>query len=173
MNTGVRFSFDSEKTSFYYRVVNKNPLQRRKNSLKQSSYKHRKITSTTKPLLCQMLSCYPIRGSLFAQLTPSDLSSFGCAIPIGPPQHKKKKYRKLYRDWIDEIMQDGNRVVLVGKDLFELGNDQLRWIDTAKFLSCYFRNPAGAYSQRILHGFNKHRCIHYYRCVMSRWVVKL
>lgn len=54
---------------------------------------------------------------------------------------------------------------------WDVCNDQLRWIDTAKFLSCYFRNPAGAHSQQILHGFDKHLFIHYYRYVMSRRVV--
>jgi hypothetical protein len=46
-------------------------------------------------------------------------------------------------------------------------NDQLRWLDTAKFISCYFRNPASAGSQRILHGFNGHRFVHDYRFVLS------
>jgi hypothetical protein len=46
-------------------------------------------------------------------------------------------------------------------------NDQLRWIDSARLMSCYFRNPAGACSQQILRGFDKHSFIHYYRCVIS------
>jgi hypothetical protein len=48
---------------------------------------------------------------------------------------------------------------------WDVCNDQLRWIDTAKFLSCYFRNPAGARSQRILYGFDRHCFVHHYRCV--------
>lgn len=50
---------------------------------------------------------------------------------------------------------------------WDMFNDQLRWIDTAKFISCYFRNPASACSQRILHGFDRHHFIHYYRYVLS------
>jgi hypothetical protein len=48
-----------------------------------------------------------------------------------------------------------------------INHDHIRWIDTAKFLSCYFRNPAGACSQKILHGIIDHRFICYYRCVLS------
>ncbi|KAI1508065.1 hypothetical protein KJE20_03537 [Pyrenophora tritici-repentis] len=44
-------------------------------------------------------------------------------------------------------------------------NDQIRWIKTAPFLSCYFRNPAGASSQNILNGFSSHHFTHYYRQV--------
>jgi hypothetical protein len=46
---------------------------------------------------------------------------------------------------------------------WELCDDHVRWIDTAKFLSCYFRNPTGACSQRILNGFAEHCFIHYYK----------
>jgi hypothetical protein len=45
--------------------------------------------------------------------------------------------------------------------------DRLRWIDTANFLSFYFRNPAGAYFQQILNAFTDHRFIYDYRCVLS------
>ncbi|KAL5373192.1 hypothetical protein DPSP01_012889 [Paraphaeosphaeria sporulosa] len=41
-------------------------------------------------------------------------------------------------------------------------NDIIKWIDTVKFLSCYFRNPAAARGQRILHGFESHGFIYYY-----------
>ncbi|XP_014554781.1 hypothetical protein COCVIDRAFT_39392 [Bipolaris victoriae FI3] len=44
-------------------------------------------------------------------------------------------------------------------------NDHINWIQTAPFLSCYFRNPAGAKSQRILSGLNSHRFIHRYRSI--------
>jgi hypothetical protein len=46
-------------------------------------------------------------------------------------------------------------------------NHQLLWIDTANFLSCYFRNPAGAYSQQIIQGFAEHSFSYPYRCVRS------
>jgi hypothetical protein len=39
-------------------------------------------------------------------------------------------------------------------------HDRIRWIDTAKFLTCYFRNPTGACHQRILDGIDGHRFIH-------------
>ncbi|OAL05398.1 hypothetical protein IQ06DRAFT_68332 [Phaeosphaeriaceae sp. SRC1lsM3a] len=42
-------------------------------------------------------------------------------------------------------------------------NDQLRWIDTANLISCYFRQPASASAQQILHGFKDHCFVHYYR----------
>ncbi|KAJ5026982.1 hypothetical protein J3E73DRAFT_232819 [Bipolaris maydis] len=41
-------------------------------------------------------------------------------------------------------------------------NDQIRWIETVPFLSCYFRNPAGAKSQKILTGSSDHRFIYHY-----------
>jgi|SRR5690242_8012193 len=44
-------------------------------------------------------------------------------------------------------------------------NDRIRWLDTAKFLSCYFRTPAAARSQQILQSFNEHRFVHKYECV--------
>ncbi|KAF5845595.1 hypothetical protein GGP41_009380 [Bipolaris sorokiniana] len=46
-------------------------------------------------------------------------------------------------------------------------NDQIRWIKTVPFLSCYFRNPAGASSQNILNGINNHQFIYYYRQVSN------
>jgi hypothetical protein len=45
-------------------------------------------------------------------------------------------------------------------------NDRVRCIDTAKFLTCYFRNPASACGQQILGGIAEHRFVHYYRCVL-------
>ncbi|KAJ5059265.1 hypothetical protein J3E74DRAFT_346147 [Bipolaris maydis] len=42
-------------------------------------------------------------------------------------------------------------------------NDQIRWIETATFLSCYFRNPAGARFQSMLNGFDNCCFIHRYR----------
>ncbi|KAH6637809.1 hypothetical protein C7974DRAFT_374445 [Boeremia exigua] len=42
-------------------------------------------------------------------------------------------------------------------------NDQIRWIKTASFLSCYFHNPLGASSQKILNGLSNHHFIHHYR----------
>ncbi|XPS98295.1 hypothetical protein M3J09_007503 [Ascochyta lentis] len=42
-------------------------------------------------------------------------------------------------------------------------NDQIRWIKTASFLSCYFRNPPGASSQNILNGLGDQHFIHHYR----------
>jgi hypothetical protein len=47
-------------------------------------------------------------------------------------------------------------------DMYE---DQLRWIKTAPFLSCYFRNPSGARSQNILNGFSRHSMTYHYRYV--------
>jgi hypothetical protein len=44
-------------------------------------------------------------------------------------------------------------------------NDKLRWIEAAPFLSCYFRNPAGARSQNILNGFSVLRFTRHYRYV--------
>jgi hypothetical protein len=44
--------------------------------------------------------------------------------------------------------------------------DRIRWIDTANFLSYYFRNPASACDQQILGGIAEHCFIHYYRCVL-------
>lgn len=41
--------------------------------------------------------------------------------------------------------------------------DDLQWIETAPFLSCYFRNPAGAQSQTTLTGFKANKFKHYYR----------
>lgn len=46
---------------------------------------------------------------------------------------------------------------------WDMCHDQLRWIETAPFLSCYFRNPIGARSQNILDGFAGHSFIHRYR----------
>lgn len=46
-------------------------------------------------------------------------------------------------------------------------NDQIRWIKTASFLSCYFRDPPGASSQNILNGLSNHHFIHHYRQVLD------
>jgi hypothetical protein len=52
-------------------------------------------------------------------------------------------------------------------------NDQLRWIKTAPFLSCYFRNPSGAHSQNILNDFSGHRFIYDYEYVFNIHVMML
>lgn len=46
---------------------------------------------------------------------------------------------------------------------WDVCNKQLRWIQTMPFLSCYFRNPAGARSQNILNSINGHGYIHDYK----------
>ncbi|CAN9474201.1 unnamed protein product [Alternaria alternata] len=56
---------------------------------------------------------------------------------------------------------------------WETSNDWLNWIETAPFLSSYFRNPAGARSQDILNGFDGHCFIHKYRQVLGTHVVEL
>jgi hypothetical protein len=53
-----------------------------------------------------------------------------------------------------------------------LCNSQLRWIETAPFLTCYFRNPAGARSQTILNGFIMHRFTHHYRYVLGTQIMR-
>lgn len=44
---------------------------------------------------------------------------------------------------------------------------QLEWIDTANFLTFYFRDPAAARGQRILHGLDNRSFFRYYRFVLS------
>ncbi|KAF2263256.1 hypothetical protein CC78DRAFT_581657 [Lojkania enalia] len=51
-------------------------------------------------------------------------------------------------------------------------NDQIRWIKSASFLSCYFRNPAGASFQNILNGLSNHRFIHHYRQVLDTYAMR-
>jgi hypothetical protein len=50
---------------------------------------------------------------------------------------------------------------------YDVCHDQLCWIKTAPFLSCYFRNPAGARSQNILHGFSGHCFTHRHRYALA------
>lgn len=42
-------------------------------------------------------------------------------------------------------------------------SDQIHWIKTAPFLSCYFRNPAAAKSQNILDGSSNYGFTYRYR----------
>ncbi|USP82663.1 hypothetical protein yc1106_09937 [Curvularia clavata] len=81
------------------------------------------------------------------------------------------RYHAIYSERRDEYCDDDGPLLINSNGIvsphmeWENCIEYLRWIESASFLSCYFRNPVGARYQNILEGFDDHCFIYRYSAV--------